>query len=98
MLGPLRRWILGHIEMNDSALMIGEDHQNKEHLESHRWYNKEVDGHEIFDMVFQKCSQGRGGWKAQADVVLIHCLLAHLDSKFSVFTNNPGQTPIGIGL
>jgi hypothetical protein len=42
--------------------------------------------------------QGAERVDAQANAVLIHCLLGHLDSKFSEFTNNPGQTPIGIGL
>ncbi len=32
--------------------MMREHDQDEEHLESHRWYDKEVDGHEIFDMVF----------------------------------------------
>ncbi len=37
--GPFGCWILGHIEMDDSAPMMGKNHQDEEHLESHCWYD-----------------------------------------------------------
>jgi hypothetical protein len=54
--------MLGHIEMDEAAPMMGEHDQYEEHLESDRWYDKEVDGHQISHMVFQKAFQdGEGG-------------------------------------
>ena len=44
--------VLGHIEMDESAPMMREHDQDEEHLESHRWYDEEVDGHQIPHMVF----------------------------------------------
>jgi hypothetical protein len=59
--------------MEDFAPMMRKGHQNEEHLESRRGYDEEIDGYEIFDMVFQKCPPGRGGRMARADTVLVHC-------------------------
>ncbi len=69
---PFGRWMPGHIEMDDSAPMMGEHDQYEEHLEPDRWYDKEIDGHEISHMVFQKCLPGRRGWMAWEHAVLVH--------------------------
>jgi len=94
--GPLSRWVLGHIKMDEAAAMMGEHDQDEEYLEPDRGYDKEVDGHQVPHMVFQKRSPGRRGWIGGAQAILIHGGLGHLDAEFSELTDNPGRAPARI--
>ncbi len=95
--GPLGRWVLGHIEMEDSAPMMGKDHQDEEHLESHRWYDEKVDGYQVMEVIFQTCPPGWGGWIGGANAVLVYRGLGNLNSEFSELADNSGRAPAGIG-
>ena len=64
------RWVLGHIEMEDSAPMMGEHDQDEEHLESHCWHDEKIDGHQVPHSGFSETpsTYGEGGLaRAHAD-------------------------------
>ncbi len=42
-----------HVEVNDSAAIVRQDDENQQYFECNRWYDKEVDSDEVFQV--QKC-------------------------------------------
>jgi hypothetical protein len=81
-----------------AAVVMGEHHQDEEHLEPHRWHDEEIDGHQVLEVIFQKRPPGRRGRMTRATAVLVHCGLGHLNTKLFEFTDNPGRAPSRVGL
>ena len=51
---PLRRRVFRDIHVHDAASVVGEDHEDKEHLVRHGGHEKKVHGDHILDMVVEK--------------------------------------------
>src|SRR6266851_1261343 len=63
---------LRDVEMHHPPPLVGQDHEDKEHLERDGRHNKEVHGNQVLDVIVQKglpCRRGRLPW---AHAVLFH--------------------------
>lgn len=49
--GPVGGGVLGDVEVDDAAAMVGEHDENEEHAQSSRWHREEVNGDEICDVI-----------------------------------------------
>ncbi len=57
--GPLLRSMRCDGKVHHLAPLMGEDDEDKEHLEVHGGYHEEVDGHQYADRIFQKRFPGQ---------------------------------------
>src|SRR5262245_28266435 len=60
--GPRRRGMCRDVAVDDTTPMVGQDDQDKEYFVGHRWHDKEIQGHQILDMVLQEGLPRRGWW------------------------------------
>ena len=56
---PFRREVRPHIAMHKAAPFVGQDDEHEEHLERHGRDGKEVQGHQVLDMVRQEGLPGQ---------------------------------------
>ncbi len=49
---PFRSRMFGHIEMQNTPAIMSQNHKDKQKLEINGRHNEEVDGRQLFDMVF----------------------------------------------
>jgi hypothetical protein len=49
--------MLGDVEVHNPAAMMREDYQDEQDLEPNCWHDKEIDRHQVPDMILQKCLQ-----------------------------------------
>jgi hypothetical protein len=52
--GPVSGGMLRDIEVQHPTTVMRKDHQDEQHFESHRRHHKEIDRHQVFDMIVQK--------------------------------------------
>src|SRR4030042_7019784 len=58
---PLGGRMLGDIEMNDAPPITSRNKKNVQDSESNGGHNEEVFGHQLIDVIFEKCTPFRGG-------------------------------------
>ena len=51
---PFGSWMLGHVEMNDTPALVGQDQKDKEKLEVNGRHDEEVHRHQLPDMVLEE--------------------------------------------
>ena len=56
--GPLNGRVLRDVEVENTPTVMCEDHQNEQHLVSHGWHHEEINGHQVPDLIIQKCLPG----------------------------------------
>jgi hypothetical protein len=87
---PLCRGMLGDIEVHDTAPLMCEDQQHKQHLVGDRRDYEEVEGHEVLHVVVQK-RLPRRRWKlAQRYPILLHGGLCDLDAQLAQLAYDAG--------
>ena len=91
--GPLRTWGLGHVEMDDTSPVVGQDDEDEQHVERHRGHGEEIDGHQIFHMVVEKRSPGWRRGPAMADHVLGDRRFGQVDAELEQLAVYAGRAP-----
>lgn len=53
--------MLGHVEMDDSAPIVGQDDKYEQNLESRGWHDEEIDPDQFTSVLLEKgfCGSGR---------------------------------------
>src|SRR5205085_1037204 len=44
---PNRRWMLGDVEVEDTATIVRQDNEDIQHSQLNRWHRKEIDGYQL---------------------------------------------------
>src|SRR5215469_8189738 len=96
--GPSCCRMFGHVKMNHSASFMRENNEHKQHAQFRSRYGKEVDRHQIANMIVQEGSP-RLRWRL---VSLRHQsgngTFRYLDSELEQFSMNSRSAPTQIGL
>ena len=93
---PLSGGMLSNIEVQHPTTVMGKDHQNEQHSESHRRHHKEIDRHQVFDMMVQKHCPCRRRRLLGPHSLFLYGEFGNINSEFPQLPDNPGQTPSGI--
>jgi hypothetical protein len=90
---PIPRGMRGDIKVDHPAPVMRQHQKHVQHLESDRRNGKEVDGHQVLDVIVQEGTPGLRGWLAVPHHVLGHAGLTALDAQFEQFPVDMGCAP-----
>src|SRR5437588_2383064 len=93
---PLRTRVGGHIEVQDSAPVMGQHQKHIENLETKGRYGKEIDGDQLLQVILQEGAPGLRRRFAAAQHVFAHAALRDMDAKFEQLPVDAGCTPTRI--
>jgi hypothetical protein len=92
---PFRCWVGSHIEMKYATAVMGQYQQDVKDLETKRGHRKEVDGHQLLDMIFQEVRQVcDGGLRAVPCICLRWS--PRVGAEFEQLAVDARRTPSGI--
>ena len=79
--GPVGGGVLGHVEVDDPATMVGEHDEDEEDAEPSGWHGEEVDRDQVPDMIGQKRPPGLRGRGAPLREQARDCPLGYVDAE-----------------
>ena len=85
--------MLGNVEVQHEPPIVGKHDEDEENVEGHRGNGKEVDRHEILEVVDEESSPGLGWRSPPTQHVLRHSRLRDLDAQLEKFAVNPRCSP-----
>ncbi|HYT21414.1 MAG TPA: hypothetical protein VEW05_14455 [Candidatus Polarisedimenticolia bacterium] len=93
---PSRGWVGGRIEVENAALVMGQNEKHLKNLETDRGHGEKIDGHQLLDMILEEGAPSlRRGFMA-GHHVFADAALSDVDAKFEQFAMDAGCTPAGI--
>src|SRR6516164_928194 len=92
---PFRCWVGSHMEMKDATAVMGQYQEQVKDLETKRGHRKEVDGHQLLDMIFQEGAPSLRRRLAAAHHVLAYAGLPEVDAEFGQLALDARRTPRG---
>ena len=87
--GPVRGRVLGDVEVDDAAPVVGEHDEDEQDLEGDCGDHEEVDRHEVLHVVLEEGPPRGRGWLPQPDHVLLDGGLGDLDAKLGELPDDP---------
>ena len=93
---PFRRWIGGHIEMENAPTIMSQHQEHVKHLEANRRHGEEIDGDQLLGMILQEGAPSLRRRLAAAGHVFAHGALTDVDAKLEQFPMDAGCAPTGI--
>jgi len=94
---PLGSWIRGDVEMQDAPSVMSQDQEDEEDLIPHGWYDEEVDGRDVSDVILQEALPGLRRRLPLTDHVFRNRRLVEFDPDLSQLADNVWSTPERIG-
>jgi hypothetical protein len=82
--------MLRDVEVHHCATVVGENHQNEQHLGPYGGYCNEIGRHQIPGMVSQKALPCRRRWLIGPYSVFVYGGFGNIDAEFPQFPDNPG--------
>ena len=83
----------GHIEVDDTTSIMGQNQKHVKDLETKSGHGKEVDGDQLLGMILQEGAPGLRRRPTRAHHVLAHAALTDFEAKFEQLTVDAGCTP-----
>ena len=95
---PGAGWVLGHVAVQDSPPVMGDDEEAIENSECERWHGEKVHRSNGLTMVVQECrpSLCRFGISGRFPHPAQHGSLRNIESKHFQFPVNARRTPCGV--
>jgi hypothetical protein len=85
-----------YIEMKYATAVMGQYQEHVKDLETKRGHRKEVDGHQLLDMIFQEGAPSLRRRLAAAHHVFAYTGLPDVDAEFEQLAVDARRTPSGI--
>ena len=95
---PSSRGMVSHIEMDDSAALMGQHHEHKQNPESDCGNHEEIDRNHLLEMIVQESPPSLRRRFREADHVFANRGFGNLNAKFEQFAVHSGSSPKRIGL
>jgi len=90
---PFRGCVGGHIEVENAALVIGQNEKHVKNLEADRGDGEEIDGDQLLDMILEEGAPSlRRRFMAVHDV-FADAALSDVDAEFEQFAMDAGLHP-----
>jgi len=93
---PFRGRMSGHVEVDNATPVMGQRQKYVEDLETQGRHGKEVDGHQLLQVILQEGAPSLRRRFAAAHHVFADAGLADVDAEFEQLTVDAGCTPTGI--
>jgi hypothetical protein len=93
---PGGRGTFGHVEVEDTPAIVGEDDQDEEHTQARGGHGEEIDGDQALDMIVQERAPGLRGRCAALRHQPGNGALGHLEAELEKLTVDSGSAPEGI--
>jgi len=90
---PLRGWVGGHVEVQNTAPVMGQHQKHVKDLEADRGHREEVDRDQLLSMILQKCAPSLRRRFAAAHHVFVDAALTDIDAELKQLTVDPWCTP-----
>src|SRR5215813_941095 len=94
--GPLRGWVGSHIAVDNATAVVGRHQKHVKNLEANGRHSKEVDGHQLLQVILQEGAPSLRRRFAAAHHVFAYAGLADVDTELEQLTVNPGCAPTRI--
>jgi hypothetical protein len=91
--GPVGGGVLGHVEVNDAAAMVGEHDEDEEDAEPSGGHGEEIDRDEVSEMIGQKRPAGLGGRGAPLREQPRDGAFGHIDAELQELAMDSWGTP-----
>jgi hypothetical protein len=93
---PLRGRVRGHLEVNNTTTVVGQNQKHVQDLETEGGHGEKVDGDQLPEVIVQEGAPSLRRRFAAADHVFAHTGLADVDAEFEQLAVDAGCTPTGI--
>src|SRR5207244_462343 len=91
--GPHGRWVFSDVHVHDASALMGQEHEDKKHLERHRRHGEEIEGYQVPRVVFQEGLPRGRGWLPWARAVLFHRGFRHSDPELAQLAHDAWRPP-----
>ena len=93
---PLCGRVGGHIEVKNTAPVMGQYQKHVKDMEPDGGHGEEVDGDQLLGVILQECAPGLRRRLAAVHHVFAYAALTDVDAEFEQFAVDARCTPIGI--
>ena len=79
--GPLRSWMLRHIEVNDAPAIMKENDEGEQNPKGRCWHREEINANDIIQVIFQESAPRLRGRRSMTNHVLVDSRLGDIVAK-----------------